>query len=144
MPNYVLNSLTFSVEDSTEDILEYIRGKTEFDFDKINPIPPEISEKDLRYWCIQNWGTKWNAEDIEVTVDDEVRAILFRTPWGPPLEIYTILSKIFPETLFEFQFLKESKRYGGAGLVQNGELTLNNADKKFNRKLYDEITQTLG
>lgn len=34
-------------------------------------------------WCIQNWGTKWNAYDYEPDTDyGNADALTFQTAWG--------------------------------------------------------------
>lgn len=44
-------------------------------------------------WCIQHWGTKWNAYDIAYEDD----SLYFDTAWSTPLPIWEELSKRFPE-----------------------------------------------
>jgi len=37
------------------------------------------------HWCIQNWGTKWDACDKSIDwEDDEILALTFNTAWSPP------------------------------------------------------------
>ncbi len=46
-------------------------------------------------WACENWGTKWNACDPEVDVDE--RTITFETAWAPPLGIVSALADRFPK-----------------------------------------------
>ena len=40
-------------------------------------------------WSVKNWGTKWNAYDLEVyAMEDEKIAVCFLTAWSPPFEIF--------------------------------------------------------
>ena len=39
-------------------------------------------------WCIENWGTKWNAcEQVNVLGEEEID-LDFQTAWSPPQGIY--------------------------------------------------------
>jgi Ferredoxin-like domain in Api92-like protein len=69
------------------------------------PFTPEESEQ-LRVighsnwydWCIANWGTKWNASDVDVSDDSEYgyAEILFNTAWCAPIPIFRKLQELFP------------------------------------------------
>ena len=45
-------------------------------------------------WCIENWGTKWDASIVswERTADDTI-FISFETAWGPPIALYEYLEQ---------------------------------------------------
>lgn len=64
-----------------------------FSFKYIKPIPEH--ERDNWYnWCIENWGTKWDAGDKDANIDmvrvlDGYQLIVsMLTAWSPPIEIY--------------------------------------------------------
>ena len=50
-------------------------------------------------WCVENWGTKWNAYgDIEVDrKDEDFVEIRFETAWSPPVPVYATLAEKFPD-----------------------------------------------
>ena len=49
-------------------------------------------------WRVQNWGTKWDCYDVEVTDDDpEQVEIEFNTAWSPPEAICTELREQYPD-----------------------------------------------
>ena len=49
-------------------------------------------------WRIQNWDTKWDAYDVEVTDDDpECTEIQFNTAWSPPEAICHALREQYPD-----------------------------------------------
>ena len=49
-------------------------------------------------WRVQNWDTKWDAYDVEVTDDDpECLEIQFNTAWSPPEAICNKIREDFPD-----------------------------------------------
>jgi len=49
-------------------------------------------------WRLQNWDTKWDAYDVEVTDDDpENLEIEFNTAWSPPTAICNQIREDFPD-----------------------------------------------
>ena len=47
-------------------------------------------------WCIQNWGTKWNAYGYEPDTDyGSADALTFQTAWAGPQPILQRLSEMF-------------------------------------------------
>lgn len=54
-------------------------------------------------WCIENWGTKWNAYDISYGWDD----VYFDTAWSTPRPIWVELSKRFPALEIVIEYADE-------------------------------------
>ena len=49
-------------------------------------------------WRIQNWDTKWDAYDVEVTDDDpDQLEVEFNTAWSPPEAICHALREQYPD-----------------------------------------------
>ena len=49
-------------------------------------------------WRLQNWDTKWDAYDVEVTDDDpDCTEIKFNTAWSPPEAICSALREQYPD-----------------------------------------------
>ena len=74
------------------------------------PVPPDPDEKwgtprfkstgraDERWydWRIENWGIKWDLDDVETQDEDHDQLIYtFETPWGPPEYICSALREKF-------------------------------------------------
>ena len=116
MPNWTYNNVQFigKTKDSVKKLKELLKSKdNDFDFNNIIPIPlaltetvsgsenakpdwqKEQSEKlkkqhgfDNWYdWSIMNWGTKWNACNTEVELNENVLNYTFETAWDAPREI---------------------------------------------------------
>lgn len=102
MPNWTQNHVAF--EGSKEKIIElkelFASDERVFDFNKILPMPEEsddfkkdgsLNAEDMDKgnnwyaWSIKNWGTKWNAVDSHLDVDNGDRLeYSFRTAWDAP------------------------------------------------------------
>jgi len=55
-------------------------------------------------WCVDKWGTKWNAYDAEQIDANTVR---FQTAWSPPLPVLAELAKRFPTEEIKFRWAGE-------------------------------------
>ena len=122
MPNHVSNEIRIicNDEDTYDEFKKLVVGgdDQEFDFDKIIPQPNDInpdldsnkkdvggltvSETDWYNWRNTNWGTKWNAYEVEINWDEEYKEYIeinFQTAWSPPEPIYFKLDEIFGERI---------------------------------------------
>lgn len=56
--------------------------------------------KDWYDWCCENWGTKWDAYEVDVDIDlecdDPYITINFQTAWGSPFPIFESILKQYP------------------------------------------------
>ena len=111
MPNHVTNRI-YCENAFRERIVEKLvsvdkEGKKYVDFNNLIQTPKYIYQGDFgeeerkKYgknnwydWNIENWGTKWNAYETEITED----YIQFRSAWNPPIPVLKKLSSLFPET----------------------------------------------
>ena len=128
MPNHCFNKVTISVGDADGqnlkvlvDTLKSEENQTDFDFNAILPMPPELGNVDrseaeemndiirARYkkehgsdnwydWRVNNWGTKWNSYScfLEEEEDDYV-VYTFNTAWGPPTGVIEALREQCPD-----------------------------------------------
>lgn len=59
-------------------------------------------------WCINNWGTKWNAYGYDKNADySKNENLYFQTAWSAPHPILLKLSEIYPEITFEHEWADE-------------------------------------
>lgn len=66
-------------------------------FNEFVPIPHELlnsNSKELEKWCKKNWGTKWDA--LNVNVDIISHTIKFETIDSEPIEFFKNFSKDYP------------------------------------------------
>ena len=128
MPNHCYNKVTISVGDADGqnlkvlvDSLKSEENQTDFDFDAILPMPPELEDVDwseaeemndiirARYkkehgsdnwydWRVNNWGTKWNSYNCEIVEhEDDYVVYTFDTAWGPPTGVIEALREQCPD-----------------------------------------------
>lgn len=95
MPNWCENDLVCQGKKvDLERLLKFVKGETDFDFNRIIPYPIHLKKLDDRFqvlfdqaqkglipfenvpesgystegfnWCIKHWGTKWNANEVYI------------------------------------------------------------------------------
>lgn len=72
------------------------------------------------HWNIDNWGTKWDAYDV--CVDLENSSVAFVTAWSPPTPVFEAIIKQFPELSFTFRY-EEEQGWGGEIHAKDGVIT---------------------
>lgn len=109
MPNHCTNEVYISFKDRaiTEEFLEFVKGKDQegedipFTFNAIVPLPNGEWDYD---WCVNNWGTKWDAYKFgdKVTIEDDDDSYVrmeFFTAWGPPQPILEKINEKFGDKI---------------------------------------------
>lgn len=92
---------------------------------------------------ISQWGTKWNAYDVEKC---DKNSIIFDTAWSTPYPVIEKLSEIFPDVEFYVKFADEDA-FGG----NNGEYAFGNENdgkiryitEESNKKEFIELFEEL-
>ena len=70
-------------------------------------------------WHCANWGTKWNACEVEWVNDNQVE---FETAWSFCFPIVEKLSQLFPDVAIEFSFADEDCGSNtGTGTIKDGD-----------------------
>lgn len=90
MPNWCHNIATFSHNDTS--LMERLTKAVDMNqlLSEFIPIPDDLEL--LQCWCTKNWGTKWEIEDIKLTVNsDNSITIEFYSAWSPPLGFYRVM-----------------------------------------------------
>jgi hypothetical protein len=93
MPNWCDNSLTLTHSDKTKlNELEAELNK-EGEAELFAHFRPNGGEWDYN-WCIENWGTKWEARITAwERLSEDSMYISFETAWGPPIALYEYIEK---------------------------------------------------
>ena len=83
-------------------ILEQHKGKDgEVMFETYN-FPDGTNDDRWYMWCVNNWGTKWDAGDVDIEYNDaEILELEFDTAWSPPEGIMEKLREKYPELSFQ-------------------------------------------
>lgn len=76
-------------------------------------------------WCIEKWGTKWNAYGYSEGEDySQNSELCFQTAWSAPHNIIQELSKIYPDIIFEHNWADEDIGYNcGKRVYSEGVLS---------------------
>lgn len=147
MPNWCDNKLTLSgdrksLEMFRKKFLTDDGGQVKF-LDNIKKCRKKI---DPNNWCVENWGTKWdiNLQDTTLEGDgnDALLTINFLSAWNPPDEALKVLSthKNLPSGIneIELQYYESGMDFGGQMLwmrqqMNEGQLVLvNNSEEPSN------------
>lgn len=122
MPNHIKNRLRILSGDANE-VFDHMKTEdSEFDFNKIVPQPEYLFQGNLSLqvenivgkrfdwysWNIENWGTKWNAYNIERTADNE---IMFDTAWNGVPRLMVLLMSMFDVADYEYEYSDEDFGY---------------------------------
>lgn len=108
----------------------FLRARTDIDEDTFN-LGKAAFKNQLQYgattwydWCINNWGTKWNAygydEYTPTEVDTKDATITFQTAWSAPHPILAKLAEMYPELSFEHTWADEDIGQNCGQRVYNG------------------------
>ena len=81
-------------------------------------------------WCIENWGTKWGASRFSCNEN----TMIFETAWATPANIFSKLSKAYPDETIKIEFADED--YGSDN---NGILTYKNGECEYDLDLGEDF-----
>lgn len=128
MPNHCFNTLTITsneIENVKKFYSENLNVEEEFchlSFNKSIPIPED--EKSNWYnWNCENWGTKWDAYEIEINDNDNSIEYYFQTAWSPPTPWLDTVAKKYTNIEFRLEYNEPGCDFGGIITYNNGELT---------------------
>ena len=85
-------------------------------------------------WRCDNWGTKWDLSELGCNKD----TMIFQTAWGFAEKVIIVLSRNYPEAVFECKFADEGiQENSGILKIKNGDII----EKRYNlsKKSIDEI-----
>ena len=74
-------------------------------------------------WCCDNWGTKWNASDVDVEKDVDWIEYQFTTAWGAPTGIMDYLAETLVDLEISWNFADEDLGCNCALLVKKAGST---------------------
>ena len=97
----VWESTTLTEEQAAAEGLEYVYSKYMTDSSGAVFMQDEAKERglvDWYDWNIENWGTKWDAYDVDVhRPTAEELYITFDTAWAPPVPVIQAMQEQHPE-----------------------------------------------
>jgi len=73
-------------------------------------------------WCINNWGTKWNACEITLTENKTSLKYRFDTAWSPPIKVVTAMAHMFPMLTFTLKYFEGGIGFQGRYTIKGDEI----------------------
>ena len=72
-------------------------------------------------WRLANWGTKWDACEIQFTDEtDEYACFYFETAWCPPTELFRSYAEEHPDVVFLNEYDEEGCHFKGYDMNSSG------------------------
>ena len=138
MPNWCSNTLRLEHDDPAE-ITRAVEGfkKGEF-FQTLVPNPTGTWDYD---WCVNNWGTKWDINDVYIDNADEPDSIefAFSTAWAPPVEAFTTWAMSDGRVQFSLEYWEPGCGFVGVTTYDGEYLDTDDVDCGSDPARYKEI-----
>ena len=139
MPNWCSNEVSIIPEngEGLEEMKQFAEEcftEEELDFEKVIPYPdsapsredqPEDFMERLKHpfakwyndfgydWCVENWGTKWNASEQANTLGEDEINLDFQTAWSPPQGIYEKIQTRLPNCSISWFYREDGMQVSG-------------------------------
>jgi len=135
MPNWCHNTLTATGdEELIAELVKKAEKKQPLSFHQFAPQPE--NPRDWYGWCLENWGTKWDASfgdaptlgishpEDNADMDASQGALgmthvpgvviwKFDTAWSPPIPIVKAMSEQFPQLEFVLRYGEPGSNFAG-------------------------------
>jgi len=130
MPNWCDNTLIVRADPSNlrelRKFAKVVMSKSDDEvellvFDNLVPVPQDIKDSGDEYqWCVDNWGTKWDAtntfasEHTRIDGNGKTTIYSFITAWSPPEEWVKRVAKLFPTLEFTLEYNEPGIGFSGS------------------------------
>jgi len=71
-------------------------------------------------WRMDNWGTRTDAHDSNIDMEDDSVTIYFQTAWSPPENWLKAVSIMYPLLTFDLAYMETGEWYAGRTIARNG------------------------
>lgn len=111
-------------------------GKTEiFSFQVLVPEPDDLQGDEWYRWRLNNWGTKWDASDVVVSIEsNDLVQLYFETAWGPPVEWFRKFVERHPGWTSRLVYAEQGNWFAGVAENRDGEIVDREAAEGEQRK----------
>jgi hypothetical protein len=137
MPSWCQNEVNiYGTEEEITKVREFVNGTEEpFSFESIFPTE-YVNRPD-------EWGTKWDAHEVDFEDGVDVLTYSFDTAWSPPYGIHNKLVEEFPNIHISWFYREEGEQFAGYLLHYQGKqmdnLKFLDLDKKSEMAIFDRI-----
>jgi hypothetical protein len=118
MPNWCACSLL--IKGSSSDLNEFYEtlntsnGREDIVYFSFHQTVPRPDGSDWYSWNNENWGTKWDASDVDVITRTHTKFLVrFNTAWSPPLSWLESVSSSFPQLTFRISYCESGMQFYG-------------------------------
>ena len=73
-------------------------------------------------WCLQNWGTKWNFGEVNMTTTKNAHIYQFDTAWSPPIPVIGAMSERYPHLTFTLRYYEQGCGFSGMMEIRAGSV----------------------
>ena len=130
MPNWCYNKLVVSATRKS-DLYDFVEkmgcedeegNQCEFTFNALVK-RPKSEEGNWYDWNVNNWGTKWDASEPSVYVNDVDYKVdvTFDTAWSPPIEWLEKVAPQFPQLQFSLLYHEGGMGFAGELICEDGK-----------------------
>ena len=112
-----------------------------FSFQVLVPEPDELKGDEWRRWRLDNWGTKWDANDAMIFCEDENRSIklYFHTAWGPPISWFRKFVERHPGWKAYLVYAEQGNWFAGVAENHEGEVVDQEAPDGSQREFLEQF-----
>lgn len=103
----------------------------------------KLPASDWHSWRICHWGTKWDAEEADISRIPGGVQYTFLTAWSPPVEWVEETSSKYPTLKFKIDYEEPGCDFAGTHVVQNGH-TLETRDTTYHELHPEEMEEEGG
>lgn len=89
-------------------------------------------------FCVEKWGSKWNATRIDIWDDEKYYHIYFNTAWSPVEPIVKELAEKYKLTLY-YNYLEMGMAFAGEMVFKDGELVNTSYGSGDTELIYAEV-----
>lgn len=143
MPNWCSNTLVISGDIKElelfkqKSITRSAKGLDIFLMDGLVTMPEELAicedltpeqkaERISKYgydnwydWRLENWGSKWDAQEPSIQENEYDLTITFDTAWSPAIPYIKQVAKMFPKLVFDLYFMETGEWFAGRVMAKN-------------------------
>ena len=142
MPNWCSNRavITGPAPVIDEIKLELSQDNPEL-LDWMVPQPNFAGDQDWYMWNVNNWGTKWDINDVYIDNDDEADSIefTFSTAWAPPVEAFTTWAVGDGRVQFNLEYWEPGCGFVGVTTYDGEYLDTDDVDSNTDPVRYKQI-----
>ena len=81
---------------------------------------PENIGNNWYNWRLKNWGCKWDCQIEEVQIESNYIQLQFDSPWNPPIQGLTTLSKQLSQLTFKLEYGELGCDFQGLLVLEHG------------------------